>query len=173
MLYRMDRAQTLPIPQDEAWRFFSTPGNLPRITPPWLDFTVLSDAKAEMYAGMILRFRLRPLLRFPVSWTTEITHMQKPSFFVDEQRFGPYRFWHHQHRFSPVKDGTRVEDVVHYRLKGGILGRALFAKWIYPRVVEIFEYRRKVLLDLFPGLAETRPDRRPGGPEGSPRRNEK
>lgn len=151
MLYRMAQEQTLPIPQDEAWRFFSTPGNLPRITPPWLDFTVLSDAKTEMYAGMILRFRLRPLLGIPVSWTTEITHMQEPAFFVDEQRFGPYRFWHHQHRFSPAGHGTRVEDIVHYRLKGGFLGRVFHTRWIRPRLVEIFNYRRQVLLNLFPG----------------------
>ena len=92
-----ERTQTLATTLDEAWRFFSDPGNLARITPPAMDFRITSAPQAATYAGQIYTYTVRPLLGISMTWTTEITHVSRPDFFVDEQRFGPYRFWHHQH----------------------------------------------------------------------------
>jgi|GEM_PF-3457663 len=87
--------QRLPISLSEAWRFFSAPRNLPRITPPSIGVEVTSDLPGEMYTDRIITYRVRPIPWISVGWVTEITHVREPSLFVDEQRFGPYRFWHH------------------------------------------------------------------------------
>ena len=106
--FRLLEDQTLPIPLREAWDFFSDPGNLPRITPPWLGFEVTSEPPPRMYPGMVLTYRVRPLLGIPVSWMTEITQVSEPEYFIDEQRFGPYRLWHHEHRFEEAPGGYPV-----------------------------------------------------------------
>jgi len=146
----LERTQTLPIGIDKAWNFFSDPGNLARITPPSMSFRLTSPYRMETYEGMILTYTLRPLLGVEVAWTTEITHVDKPFFFVDEQRFGPYRFWHHQHRFTEVDGGVEMHDLVHYLLPHMQFSR-LVNRWIVaPRLKQIFEYRRKALCELFP-----------------------
>ena len=93
-----EREQTLPISSEDCWSFFSDPQNLPVITPPWLGFEVLTDA-TTIYPGQILQYDVRPLLGIKVRWVTEITQVTPGEFFIDEQRFGPYRFWHHRHHF--------------------------------------------------------------------------
>jgi len=148
-LYRLERTQILPISQLEAWRFFSQPQNLPRITPDWLDFKINGFAETDMYAGQVLRYRLKPLFGLPVTWISEITHVQEPAYFVDEQRFGPYRFWHHLHRFEPVEHGTQICDVVHYALGYGIIGHWVRNWLVAPRLESIFNYRRDTLTSIF------------------------
>jgi ligand-binding SRPBCC domain-containing protein len=146
----LERIQILPITIDEAWSFFSDPGNLARITPPSMDFRLTSPPQAETYAGKILTYSLRPLFGVAVAWTTEITHLQKPYFFVDEQRFGPYRFWHHQHRFTEVSEGVEMHDLVHY-LPPHMQFTRLVNRWIVaPRLKRIFDFRQKTLNELFP-----------------------
>ena len=148
-LYRVHRVQQLPLSLDEAWAFFSDPNNLPAITPPSLGFEVTSEPPGEMYAGMILTYRVRPLFGIPVSWVTEITHVRAPHFFVDEQRFGPYRFWHHEHHFRETGAGVEVEDLVHYALPFGWLGRAVNRLTVRRRLDEIFTYRGRILRERF------------------------
>jgi ligand-binding SRPBCC domain-containing protein len=97
----------LPISLQEAWDFFSVPGNLDRITPDDMSFEILSGAKEPTFAGQIITYRIRPFLGIPMNWVTEITQAVAGSHFIDEQRFGPYRFWHHLHRFTE-KDGGRI-----------------------------------------------------------------
>ena len=146
----LERTQNLPISIDQAWSFFCDPANLARITPPSVDFRLTSSPHAEAYAGMILSYTLRPLFGVKVAWTTEITHVQKPFFFVDEQRFGPYRFWHHQHRFKEVAEGVEMHDLVHYLLphmQFTLLANRLI---VAPRLKRIFDYRQKALNELFP-----------------------
>ncbi len=150
-LYSLQFLQRLPVSQEHAWSFFSDPANLARITPPWLNFTVTSQLPPEMYPGMIISYRIRPVAGLPVTWITEITHASQPEFFVDEQRFGPYRFWHHQHHFRSVEGGVEMEDLVHYGFGFGVLGEALNRLLVRPRLEEIFRYRRDVLHRLFSG----------------------
>jgi ligand-binding SRPBCC domain-containing protein len=148
-LHTLCARQTLPISVEAAWEFFSDPRNLERITPPSMGFEVRSELPPKMHAGMIVTYRVRPLLGVPVDWVTEITHVDEPEFFVDEQRFGPYRFWHHQHHFVPISGGTEVRDLLHYALPplpgAGIARRLL----VGPRLHEIFQHRREVLSHHF------------------------
>lgn len=141
-LYVLQKEQELPIPPDEAWEFFVHPGNLPLITPPDLGFRITSSLPETMHAGMIVSYTVTPFPGSPpVSWITEITHMREPFFFVDEQRFGPYRFWHHQHIFRECSGGTLMTDLVHYALPFGPLGR-IAAPFVSRRLERIFTYRR-------------------------------
>lgn len=146
----LERTQILPINLEKAWFFFSDPANLVKITPQNMDFRITSPLQNDTYAGQIITFTVRPFFRSTVNWTTEITHVEKPHFFVDEQRFGPYRFWHHQHLFREVEGGVEVHDLVHYLLFhdhfAGLINRLVVA----PRLRRIFDYRSKVLTEIFP-----------------------
>jgi ligand-binding SRPBCC domain-containing protein len=148
-LYRLRFTQKLPIHLSQAWDFFSNPANLSRITPAWLNFEVTSDLPERMYAGMLITYRIRPIAGLPLSWVTEITHVDEPYSFIDEQRFGPYRFWHHRHLFREKSDGIEVEDVVHYALPLGVIGRLINRLIIRRRLEEIFEFRRRALEEIF------------------------
>lgn len=150
-LQRLEMAQVVPITVEEAWRFFSNPAKLAAITPPWLGFKVTSPLPERMYPGLIVSYTVRPFLGIPVRWVTEITHVVEGRLFVDEQRMGPYRFWHHQHHFREVEGGVEVRDIVSYALPLGPVG-GLLAPWLVaPRVREIFRYRRKALIERFGG----------------------
>lgn len=113
-LHRFAAVQRLPASLEDAWAFFSDPRNLAVITPPGMDFEILGEAPAVMHPGMIVAYRIRPFARVPVRWVTEITHVAEGSLFVDEQRLGPYRFWHHQHHFHPIDHGVEMRDIVHF-----------------------------------------------------------
>jgi len=146
-LHRLETLQRVPVALADAWDFFSDAANLSRITPPSLGFQVTSPLPPRVYAGLIVTYRVRPLLGVPVTWVTEITHVDEHRLFVDEQRFGPYRFWHHQHHFAEVEGGVEMRDIVHYALPpgGGIAHRWLVA----PRLKEIFDYRKQLLEKTF------------------------
>ena len=146
-LHVLEREQRLPIPPSQAWDFFADARNLARITPPELGFEVTSRLPERMYAGMIITYRIRPLLGVPVTWVTEITHLEEGRLFVDEQRFGPYRFWHHQHLFREVPGGVEVGDVIHYAMPPG--ARAAGRLLVQPRLNAIFDHRRRVLEEMF------------------------
>lgn len=145
----IERVQVLPTTLDTAWDFFSSPDNLAKITPPSMKFRITSAPQTSTYAGQILTYTLRPLLGISMNWVTEITHVSQPNFFVDEQRFGPYRFWHHQHFFREVEGGVEVRDLVHYLLfhdqLAGMLNRLIVA----PRLKKIFDYRTNALQTIF------------------------
>jgi len=147
--YVVKEVQRLPISLPEAWRFFSDPRNLPRITPPSLGLEVTSDFPGEMYPGMILTYRVRPIPWVPVGWVTEITHVREPFLFVDEQRFGPYRFWHHEHHFREVPGGVEMEDIVHYALPFGTIGKVFGGPLVRRRLEQIFAFRRRFLAREF------------------------
>jgi ligand-binding SRPBCC domain-containing protein len=146
-LHRLDAVQKLPVSPAEAWAFAADPRNLARITPPSMRFHLTSETPERMYAGMLITYRIRPLLGVPISWVTEITHVDEGRLFVDEQRFGPYRFWHHQHLFREIEGGVEMRDIVHYALApgGGAVRRFLVA----PRLAEIFAFRRRALEEIY------------------------
>ena len=116
-----------------------------------MNFVITSDKKdgEEMYAGQIITYTLTPLLGIKVKWMTEITHVKEGHYFVDEQRFGPYKLWHHRHTFVSTPDGVDMYDDVNYVLPFGILGTIAHALFVRKRVEEIFKYRTKVVEEFF------------------------
>ena len=148
-LHRYAETQRFPISVEEAWEFFSDPRNLAVITPPDMGFEVTSDLPARMHPGMLVTYNVRPLAGIPVKWVTEITHCVEGVLFVDEQRFGPYRFWHHQHHFRAVPGGVEMRDIVHYDVGFGPIGDIVNLAVVRDRVAQIFEFRRRVLEQRF------------------------
>ena len=149
-VYNLHRKQILPITLEEAWDFFSKPQNLKKITPEHMGFKILyQSGGTEMYAGQMIRYIVRVLPVVPLHWVTEITHVQEPHYFVDEQRFGPYAMWHHQHHFKAVEGGVEMIDEVNYAIPLGILGR--IAHWLFVgrQVSAIFDHRYEVLENYF------------------------
>lgn len=143
-------SQLLPISLDEAWSFFSNPDNLKHITPSHMGFVVTSSHHGKrMYAGQIIRYIVRPLWGLPLKWCTEITHVVDNKYFIDEQRFGPYAFWHHQHHFTEVDGGVLMEDILHYKVAFGLVGRIVDRAIVHSEVNGIFAYRKKVLTERF------------------------
>lgn len=147
-LQRFERRQTIPAPLGEVWQFFACPENLALITPPWLGFRVTSPPQEAMHAGTIITYTVSPLLGLPLAWVTEITRCDAPGYFVDEQRFGPYRFWHHQHRFREVPGGVEMHDLIHYRLPFDPLSRPALGL-VRRRLEAIFDYRRQAVRQRF------------------------
>ncbi|MGB1246926.1 MAG: SRPBCC family protein, partial [Flavobacteriaceae bacterium] len=103
----------------------------------------------RMYPGQIIEYRVSPLLGIKTTWVTEITHVVDQSYFVDEQRFGPYSLWHHKHFFTPIEDGVSMEDLIHYKAPLGALGNLFTPLIITPKLEEIFNYRTQKLTELF------------------------
>ena len=145
-VHRLDSTQTVPVSLEEAWGFFSDPRNLALITPPSLGFKIrTADLPAHVYEGLIITYTVTPLLNVPLKWVTEITHVREGEFFVDEQRMGPYAFWHHQHHFRAVDGGVEMRDIVHYAAPFGPLGDLAVRFQVRPKLAEIFRYRARVL----------------------------
>ena len=149
-LHQLKRKQVFSQPIEQIWDFFSAPTNLSKITPSHMDFQIRSELPEKMHAGMIIEYQVRPLANIPLTWVTEITQFEKPYFFIDEQRMGPYAFWHHQHHFKPLDGGTEVTDLVHYKLPMGILGRILQQTFVESQLNAIFNYRHEALERFFP-----------------------
>jgi len=153
-IYWLEKTQFLPISLAEAWEYFSNPENLKDLTPDYLEMVIESRSGSEkIYPGQIIIYRIKPLLGIPMSWVTEITHVQHQSFFVDEQRFGPYAFWHHAHFFREVSGGVEMRDLVHYKIPLGFLGRWANRLFIRRQLEGIFDYR-KIFLDTKYGRPE-------------------
>lgn len=144
-LLKLEKVQRLPIGIDKAWDFFSSPANLSEITPPDMGFTVTSDVPKEMYAGLIITYKVKPIFNISVNWVTEITQVNKPYHFIDEQRFGPYKLWHHSHFFKEIDGGVEMKDLVWYGLPMGFLGRLFEPIMVKPRLEHIFNFRFEVL----------------------------
>ena len=150
-VHTLERTQVITASLAAAWDFFSSPRNLERITPKALDFHILSELPPRMYAGMMIRYRVRPLLGIPLTWVTEITHIEEGVRFVDEQRVGPYRMWHHEHHFRELPGG-RIEmlDRVTYQLAGGWLSEPVHALVVRRQLADIFDFRTEAVKRLFP-----------------------
>ena len=143
-VYHLKRTQILPCTLEQAWSYFSDPGNLADITPAELAFKILSEP-GLMYAGQVIEYKVHPVLGIPLYWMTEITHVEHHKYFVDEQRFGPYSLWHHQHHFKETPAGTEMTDIVHYKLPFWFLGDIAHALFVKKKVREIFDYRYKAV----------------------------
>lgn len=142
--------QKIPVSLDSAWMFFSNPANLQAITPEGMGFKVISKHHGPvMYAGQIIEYTLKPLLGIPVYWMTEITQVKNKEYFIDEQRFGPYKLWHHQHHFKAIEGGVEMTDIVHYKNPLWRLGRLANALFVKKKLQKIFEYRFQKVEELF------------------------
>ncbi|MGK7389726.1 MAG: SRPBCC family protein [Candidatus Cyclobacteriaceae bacterium M2_1C_046] len=150
-IYRLETEQVLPLSLEEAWDFFSSPKNLARITPPHMGFKIeyTSGINDKMYPGQIIQYKVQVVPGIPVQWVTEITHVDAPNYFVDEQRYGPYAMWHHQHHFEKVKGGIKMTDIVNYALPLSALGRLANGIFVERQVKSIFDYRSKTLENMF------------------------
>ena len=148
-IYTKSSIQSLPITVQEAWAFLSDPRNLKVITPEYMGFIIESGADKPVFAGQIIQYIVTPVLGIKTKWVTEITHVEEGRFFVDEQRFGPYSFWHHKHFIKEIPGGVEMEDIIDYKIPMGIIGQLVHPFIVKPKLDEIFEYRRKKLIALF------------------------
>lgn len=148
-IYRFKKSQLLPITINEAWDFLSDPNNLKKITPDYMGFNILEKEDTKMYAGQIIQYIVTPILGIPTKWVTEITHVKDKSYFVDEQRFGPYSLWHHKHFIKEVDGGIEMLDIIDYKIPLGFIGRLANPILVKPKLNEIFNYRKQKLIKLF------------------------
>ena len=148
--YQFYREQTVHTSVDELWDFISSPQNLKKITPPYMGFDIRSEGlPPKIYEGMIISYSVKPLLGIKTNWVTEITHIQDKEYFVDEQRVGPYTMWHHQHIIKPKGDKVIMKDIVSYKPPFLVLGSIANTFFIKNKLNEIFDYRTKILEELF------------------------
>ncbi len=148
-IYKLHRVQLLRTSLDEAWQFFSSPKNLQAITPASMKFKITDTYGEQMYAGQLIEYRVRPLLGIPLYWMTEITHVKDKEYFVDEQRFGPYKLWHHQHHFKEVDHGVEMTDLLHYKIPYYFLGDVANRFLVQKKVAQIFDYRERKIEEMY------------------------
>ncbi|NJB70173.1 ligand-binding SRPBCC domain-containing protein [Saonia flava] len=148
-LYQLKASQALPITIDRAWKFISNPKNLKIITPDHMGFNIISGMERPMFPGQIIQYKVSPFKGYTTKWVTEITHVKEGTYFVDEQRFGPYALWHHKHFLNPVEGGTLMEDVIDYKIPFGIIGQLAHPLLVKKQLLEIFNYREQKLQALF------------------------
>lgn len=135
---------------EEVWDFISSPKNLKEITPDYMGFDITSKSLPEkMYAGMIISYLVKPVLGIKTQWVTEITHVEPQKFFVDEQRVGPYKVWHHQHHIKSIENGVLMTDIVSYQPPFGFLGAVMNGIMIRSKLDEIFSYRTRAIEKRF------------------------
>lgn len=149
-MHTIEREIVLPRPIDEVFAFFADASNLGAITPPWLEFRMLTPAPVRMAPGTLIDYRIR-VHGLPMRWRTEITAWDPPHRFVDVQVRGPYRTWEHTHEFTPEGNGTRVRDHVRYALALGPVGDAVRWMFVARDVERIFDYRQRILAERFGG----------------------
>lgn len=148
--YQLKQTQEIPTTLNEVWDFISSPQNLKTITPPHMGFEVTSgNGSSKMYTGMIITYKVSPILGIKLNWMTEITHIRELDYFVDEQRIGPYNLWHHQHKITTIEGGVLMEDVVTYQPPLALIGALANKLFIKKQLEEIFAYRTKALEKRF------------------------
>jgi ligand-binding SRPBCC domain-containing protein len=151
--YELRRVQRLPLPPERVFDFFVEARNLEAITPPSLQFHIITDGPIEIRSGTIIDYRLK-LSGIPFRWQSVIEEFNPPRQFVDRQVRGPYAAWHHTHSFAPVAGergeitGTDMTDLVRYRMPLGPLGTLVHALFVRPQLNAIFDFRNKKLVEL-------------------------
>lgn len=150
MKYKLQTTQQLNCDLATAWKFFSSPNNLSRISPKELNFLVLTDTKdKEIYEGMEINYSVSPILNIPMKWKTRITEVNLQKSFTDFQEKGPYKYWNHHHEFFPNEKGVLMKDTVEYELPMGILGKIAHKIFVRNKLENIFDYRYKFLEKYF------------------------
>ena len=150
MKYQLYREQQLNCDLETAWQFFSSPNNLSKITPPDMNFTVLSDVdNQEIFEGMIIDYTVSPILNIQMKWKTRISQVDEEKSFTDFQENGPYKYWNHYHEFIPNEKGVLIKDTVDYELPFGVLGDIVHRIFVHKKLVTIFDFRYTVLEKMF------------------------
>ena len=150
MLHIIKTKQLLKSDLNTVWEFMSSPANLSLITPPHMGFKIIGNKEeAKMYPGQIIEYYVSPLAGIKMHWVTEITHVKDKAYFVDEQRFGPYSFWHHKHFIKETNEGILMEDIVHYKVPMGPIGQLANAIFIKGQLKNIFDFRYNKLEEIF------------------------
>ena len=150
MIQQYSTEQQLNTDLETAWQFFSSADNLPKITDPKMNFKVLSHFEDDsIFEGMLIDYKVTPLLGIEMSWQTEIIQVDFQKSFTDFQKKGPYKLWKHFHEFFPNENGVLMKDTVDYEIPFGFLGEIANGLLIRNKIKEIFDYRRKILKDLF------------------------
>ena len=149
MVNKLFYSQKLPISIDEAWDFLSSPNNLKLITPESMNFKIIDWDKKKAYPGQIIQYTVSPVLGIKIKWVTEITQVIRNSYFIDEQRFGPYSFWHHKHFIKEIDNGILMDDVIHYKIPFGFIGKILNKIYVQNKLDKIFKYRENKLNEIF------------------------
>lgn len=144
-MYQIHNKKLIKTDMKTCWDFFSNPKNLSKITPGEIFKEMNYDENFEMYPGMIISYKVSPFPLINFNWVTEITEVKKFKYFIDEQRFGPYKFWHHQHFFEQKENGIEITDIVNYILPFGIIGILMHILFIQKKLNQIFEYRNKFI----------------------------
>lgn len=139
--------QFIPKPRKEVFTFFAKAENLESITPPWLNFHILKKSSPEISEGCIIDYQLR-LHGLALKWRTLISAWQPDDLFIDDQIKGPYKKWHHTHRFEEVPGGTLISDEVIFQIPAGIFGK-LVKPFILKDIRSIFEFRQKKIKEIF------------------------
>lgn len=140
---------------EEVWSFFSNPANLDQLTPKEVNFSIQSiSGEGSMYPGMLVQYRIRPFKWLPINffWVAEIKQVQKHIRFIDEQRYGPFAFWYHEHAFEIVDGGVMVKDILHYRVPLGFIGKIIDRLVIRLAIKRIFNTRTEILHEYFQNL---------------------
>jgi len=148
-IYTLEATQVLQTTMKSAWDLLADPSNLAKITPSEMGFIITSGEPGPMFQGQIITYKVSPFAGVKSNWVTEITHVLKGSYFVDEQRFGPYKMWHHEHHIYPHERGVLMKDKISYKLPMGFLGRLFHPIVVKPQLMKIFSYREKVLNEMF------------------------
>lgn len=149
-IYTLRSEQLLNVSIEKAWEFFSNPKNLENITPAYMGFKITSQLDSKAYPGQIITYKVNILPGISSSWVTEITQVKDQEFFIDEQRFGPYKMWHHEHVFKPLEGNkTLMIDKISYKIPFGILGHLAQKLFIKKQLTTIFEFRTLTLNRLF------------------------
>ena len=149
-IYTLTTEQVLDISLNKAWEFFSAPENLEKITPKQMGFKITSTVDKKAYAGQIITYRVGILFGIKSNWVTEITQVKDKIFFIDEQRFGPYKMWHHEHWFEALpNEKTLMKDKISYKIPFGFLGHIAQAIFIKKQLKTIFEHRFVTLDKVF------------------------
>ena len=149
-IFYFNAEQLLPVDLQKAWAFFSSPDKLALITPPEMDFKTLTRMEGqEIYTGMRIDYKVKPLLGIPMHWQTGIIHVQKPFSFTDKQLKGPYRCWEHTHTFTEKDKGVLMQDVVKYQLPFGPLGVIAHSLLVRKKIEALFRYRKAAIERIF------------------------
>lgn len=147
---RLIYTQKIPAEIEEVWDFFADPMNLVYITPKEMHMRVTNKDKiGYLEKGMIVSYKLFPFFDFPVKWTTRITHVDRLRGFEDEQKEGPYEYWHHRHLFKEIPGGVEVTDIIEYKIPFGFFGKMLDMLLIHSRLEYVFAYRRRKIGEIF------------------------
>ena len=144
--YQFNKQQKINCSIDELWQFISSPSNLKEITPDYMGFDIVTkNLPDKMYPGMVICYKVSPLLGIKTTWVTEITQLVEKKYFVDEQRVGPYSIWQHQHIIEPIENGTLMTDIVSYAPPLGFIGAIANSLIIKNKLNEIFDYRTEAV----------------------------